>query len=284
MAVATWKHEINMLNQPIQGAPGQIRRTSMELMELGNQKLLRILGQDNSLKKPAAFGIEENGLRLVFFVLDAWTDAHGDFRLGLQDIDRAAEKYAQPGRLRVWLLDDEKPIWSDTVAWPGKQEKLPAAKPVEPVPPKMEVAPPSVLPGMAPSMPVMPTVPDVSAAHPAPLWPANPASSAIPPSNSRPPQPASPPAPVDVKEMTVDQLVDHIEKTWGAQMSPRVRREWQGGTFYFYKTQNPTADRMNVFVRVVKDCFWETPAGDLHDALSLLYVKLKQRQPRAERQ
>jgi hypothetical protein len=77
--------------------------------------------------------------------------------------------------------------------------------------------------------------------------------------------------------MSVDQLVDHIDKTWGAGMSSRVRREWVGGTVYFYKSQNPVADRLNVFVRVVKDCYWET-SGELHDAFSVLYGKLKQRQ------
>jgi len=272
-AVTDWKHAIEMLDQPIVGVPGQIRRKSMALLEFDDQKLLRLMGHDNSLKKPAVFGLDESGVRLVFYVLETWSDASGDFRLELRDLDAAADKFAQPGQLRIWLLDDEKPVWSETIPWPGKQEKVLAPKPAEPATPKFDMAPPRLSPGDGPLAPaaVAPTVP---ATNLPPLWPSNPVA---PPRNSPPPQAVQPPAPLDVKEMSVDQLVDHIDKTWGAGMSSRVRREWQGGTDYFYKSQNPVADRLNVFVRVVKDCYWET-SGELHDAFSVLYGKLKQRQ------
>ena len=201
----------------------------------------------------------------------------GEIRVELQDLGLAIDKYSQPGRLRIWLLDDEKPVWSDTITWPGKQAKVVSA-PIETTTPKIDFPPPHIAPStsagpVAPSAPLAPAA-KMPTTNPLPVGPVKP----IPPPSTSVSPPAPPPVPRDIKEMSVDQLVDHIEKTWGAQMPPRVRRAWQGGNFYFYKTQNPAADRLSIFMNVVRECYWQT-SGDMQQAFLVLYVKLKQRQP-----
>jgi hypothetical protein len=226
--------------------------------------------------------------------------------------------------VRIWLLDDEKPLWSDTIPWPGKQEaKLlmdkPNASSASPLPPsdvsgtpaaKMPtggqtpaagtsttepkgpaqpsgtttsttniVPPGNVSPNAAGPTPNGPAVTQPANRPPItqpPAWPANP-----PPAANVNPQPPRPQQPVDIKKMSVDQLVDHIEKNWQFQMAPRDRRKWQGGIFYYYKTQNPSADRLSIFMNIVRDCYWNQPPGELRDAFLVLYVKLKQQQPSA---
>jgi hypothetical protein len=305
-ALTTWKHEIEMLDQPIQGVPGQTRKSSMAFLEYGDHKLLRLRAHDNSSGKAAVYGLDETGTRLVFYVLEPWTDLRGDFRVELHDLD-VANQFCQPGRVRIWLLDDEKPFWSDTIAWPGKQEakvhvRESNAAPANPrIPPEVSGTPAarSPLDGREPvaGRPAMPTTniappgnasPNVAGptstapavAQPAnrlpmtspPAWPANPA-----PAASSNPEPPRPQRPVDIKQMSVDELVDHIEKKWQSQMASSVRRKWQGGIFYFYKTENPPADRLNIFMNVVRDCYWSQSSGELRDAFLVLYVKLKQR-------
>jgi hypothetical protein len=140
-AVALWSSQVKRLHQPIFPSSTATVGTTSALLEFDSGKrLLTVRGSDNALKKPAAYGYEEkDGSRAVFYLLEQWLDSRGNFQLDLSDVD-LLPKFAEKGQLRLWLLDREKVVWTQTVAWPGKETEKAGAKspPADPLPKKPE--------------------------------------------------------------------------------------------------------------------------------------------------
>lgn len=128
-ALDLWSSQVKRLHQPIFPSSAVTVGTTSALLEYDDGKrLLTVRGSDNALKKPSAYGYDEkDGSRVVFYMLDNWSDVRGNFQVDLSDLD-LLPKYHEAGRLRVWLLDQEKVVWSQTVAWPGKQPVTPSKK------------------------------------------------------------------------------------------------------------------------------------------------------------
>ena len=105
---------------------------------------LEVLGQRNSLGKPAVAVARwtntdpkvrlEPGAAAAFPLLDAWSVDEKLLYLDLPD-----DYFAAPGAVRVWLMRDDRVVWSEKLEWPGsgKAAKKRAAKPA----PKAEPAP-----------------------------------------------------------------------------------------------------------------------------------------------
>lgn len=143
-ADALWKIQIASINKPTHAASRELVKNTTAFIEYNDGKLLKHRARENSQGKPAAYALEEQlGTLLVFYRLEPWLDDRGTFRLALADIDLPS-KFASPGRIQVWLLSEEKVVWSADAKWPGKQapsqqappQQAPVAKTSEPEPVK----------------------------------------------------------------------------------------------------------------------------------------------------
>ena len=141
-AVTLWSSQVKRLHQPIFPSSTTTVGTTSALLEFDDGKrLLTVRGSDNALKKPSAYGYEEkDGSRIVIYLLDQWLDSRGNFQLDLSDLD-LLPKFAEKGQLRLWFLDREKVVWSQTVPWPGKEPAKASLKspPVDQFPRKPEL-------------------------------------------------------------------------------------------------------------------------------------------------
>ncbi len=115
-----WDQEIGKLNKPLYPSSKQLVRSSMQLVEYGDRRLLAIRSGTNSLGKPSAYGVDlRTGRRLVFCRLDDWTDDQGNLRIAIDDVSRNSA-LDRAGQLKLWFLDGQEAVWSDSIAWPGK--------------------------------------------------------------------------------------------------------------------------------------------------------------------
>jgi len=241
---------------------------------------------------------EQLGTLLVFYRLEPWSDDQGTFRLTLADIDLPS-KFDSAGRIQVWLLSEEKVVWSADVKWPGKQPagqqptlpKAPEPKPVKPQPVKPKATEPKAKPAPAPD-PVVPKAaptpedkkPAVKDVMPKPPVNAPETGPALSPADKKPslpstvkrPAPVEPKKPVDIRTMTVDELTKHIEQAWGPTMSSSVRKAWAAGWHNYYEVVNPFGVRKAVFMSLLRTCHKEQPPGKLRDAFAILYLRLKE--------
>lgn len=154
-------------------------RSSARLFEYGQGQLLTIQGEYNALNKPCGYGIDlARGDLLVFYRPDTWAQDNGLFCVGLQDLKDAAA-YQHPGRLRVWVLDQEKVVHTDTVDWPGAaasptvpETTTPLTEPdvsAEPGTPPAAPAPETSSSPAEPTQPVLPQATDVQGTPAGPL-------------------------------------------------------------------------------------------------------------------
>jgi hypothetical protein len=133
-------------------------------------------------------------------------------------------------------------------------------------------------PTIGPALPAQSGSPPATSAASAPTSPTPPATA------SRPVVPPQPSVPLAMKEMSVDQLADHIEKTWGGDMSPRVHGMWKRALYQYYQGQNPLSVRRDVLMITIRSCYEDrTSQAGLRNALRILYYKL-QAESRKERQ
>jgi hypothetical protein len=315
-ALALWKTMVEALNKPLHAGTTEVLKTRTDFMNYeGGKKTLCVRARMNSLEQPSAFGIDKDGLATVFYLLDSWTDKNGDLRISQADLTNAAQ-FAEKGQLRVWFLDAEKVQWAVTVDWPGKvapkpvaEQPAPASLPGNAEKPPESLSGPTVVgsteplakpfqpPAMFEQKPALP-VPDQKPAvveqkpvdnsstfgpgwRPAPkssespAWPnTTPAPAARPPVESQPPRET--PAKTDLKDMSIDELTQYIEKTWGKTMNPRVRKQWNGGLVNYYHVDNPDSVRRDVFLQLIKLCYNDQDSGDLRNAFAVLYQKLKE--------
>ncbi len=287
VASSLWERQIGSLNKPAHASSREIVKNTTAFIEYAAGKLLTHRARENSLGKPSAYALDEElGTLLVFYRLESWADDRGVFRLALGDIDLTS-KFSQPGRIRVWLLSEEKVALSATVAWPGdrpekKADKQPADQPPaekKQLPPKPSTSKTSV-PDATPRQ-VAPK-PEVKAPKPkadAPKTWAAPKQTGpvITPADTKPKLPPTdkPPARVDFDKMAIDELANYIEQTWGPSMSKQVRKSWTGAWFNYYQVKNPLIVRRAVFLSLLKSCHKDQPPGKLRDAFAALYFKLK---------
>ena len=267
-----WQKQTAGLNQP-QFSGGPVVLTSERPFYYDDTKLLTLRGHTNSLHNPSVFGLNNNNQEgsnaLLFYGLDAWADRKGAFHLEIGDIDLPS-KFTEAGRLRIWFLEEEKVVWAETTNWPGKMAAKPAA-----IGPQT----PDVVPG-----PVAPTAPDAKQpdkSNPDPAKPIGPqpstATPVAPPIAQPTPKPAA--KPLTIQDMTVDQLANHINTTWSANMSPQVLRFWKGGWHNYYESTNPEHTRRELFMTLLVECHNAQQPGQLRDAFRELYAKLKAQQP-----
>ncbi len=89
-----------------------------------------ILGARNDLGRPAVTVLRrfsakdrtaargEPGALAVFLFLEHWAVRADRLHLELPESD-----FAGPGTLHVWFLRGEKPLWKETLAWPGRKAR-----------------------------------------------------------------------------------------------------------------------------------------------------------------
>jgi hypothetical protein len=321
-----FQREVESLGKQIPGVANQTRQTCMTLMPYGddqNQKLLKLWGRNNAMGRAAVYAVDADlGTAIVIYLLPLWTDDKGVFRVGLSDLDKAP-KFSQAGRLRVWLLDQEKEVASETLTWPGKLTSTPTSTPVtipsgQPSTPQPGLVPPAAPGALRVANPVVGDPGQPPAEKPAPVGPKAPVErgkpvvekplpmtgpalpahaggaastpvgpAVVPPTRpgteSGPLVPQQPSAPLSMKEMNVDQLVDHIDKTWGGDMSLTVHRWWKGALRQYYGSQNPISVRRDVLMITIRSCYEGASQAGLRNALAILYNKLKA-ESRKERQ
>ena len=289
-AVALWQTMVGALNKPLHAGTTEVLKTRMDFMAYDAGKTLCVRARTNSLDQPAAFGVDaKDGASTVFYLLDSWTEKNGDLRISQADLIDVPQ-FAEKGQLRVSFLDAEKVLWAVTVDWPGKIAPKPAAEqPVPAAPPGTGEKPPESL--VAPTSPTTepagakPAQPPAAAEQkpaeaeqkPAVVEQKPAAVEQKPAGESQPPQVN--PAKTDIREMSVDELARHIEKTWGPTMNPRVRKQWVGGWANYYQVDNPESVRRDVFMQLIKLCYNDQDSGDLRNAFAMLYQKLKQQRP-----
>lgn len=280
-ASSLWERQIGSLNKPAHASSREIVKNTTAFIEYADGKLLTHRARENSLGKPSAYALDEElGTLLVFYRLESWADDRGVFRLALGDIDLAS-KFSQPGRIRVWLLSEEKVVLSATVVWPGEQpekkidkqpaDQPPAEKKQPPPKPKPEVVKPKTVP-----KPVL-KAPKPKADAPKTWAAPKQTGPVITPADTKPTLPPTdkPPAKVDFDKMTIDELANYIEQTWGPSMSKQVRKSWTGAWYNYYQVKNPWIVRRAVFLSLLKSCHKDQPPGKLRDAFAALYFKLK---------
>jgi len=329
-AVATWKSQAAALNKPAFAEARQVVRTMKDLLETGDQKLLSIFGRNNALGRPASCAVDDDGLRLAFYLLDAWSDQKGAVHVELSDLHwppkaNMAPKFDAPGRLVVWLLDDNKVVWSKVLEWPGKavdKPQPPAPQPAggipggrttnverandpanlsgRPQPPSQASGGGTVMSGSTVSGSTGGSGTTGTASSPGTTatsvrsgqqpaaggggWQPRGAASAPAAvnnsvANGPPARTASAPdGPLTVEQMSVDQLAEYIERTYGKRMTPAVRQSWEQGWYLYYKVQNSDDIRRSQFMTTLRTCWRDQPSGELRDAIAILFLKLKKLQ------
>lgn len=299
-AQTLWEEQLGKINKPVFPNARDVLKTSTAFLEYNGSQWVRVRSRINSLGCPAAYAVEDKqGLLLVFFLLDRWSDRQGAIRIALPDLD-VASNFAQPGRLKIWLLNEEKPVATvATVTWPGKPSPAVASQPGDkkdkptPTDTKPDVAktsPPATGGAKTPPAPTTKPRPGSTAsvatsgkatAAPQKSEPPKtdtkpaPVPSATKPAATTPPKPAGPPTLAELQAMSIPDLANSIERVYGSQMSAAVRKNWQGGINYYFQSPNPEAVRRDVLMTLVRVCWKEQQPGDLRNAFAVLYLKLK---------
>jgi hypothetical protein len=269
VAVPLWQRMAGAINQPLHAGTSEVLKTAVEFIDHDGGRTLRVCSATNALGQPSCYGLDEKDRRsAVFYQLDAWSGPDGAVRIAQADLGRVPA-FAQSSPLRVWFLDAQKVIWATTVDWPGKDAPKPVVEPPPPPPAKPAQPPVAKTPITLP--PVTSVLAPETVPMPAPAVQPKPVAPRI----GR----QQPPAIVDLDELSVDELAQYIEKTWGKTMSPKVRKNWVGGWHNYYEVDNAEAVRRDVFLQLVKLCRADQPPGDLRDALGIFYRKLKQQRP-----
>jgi hypothetical protein len=121
-AIALWEQQVGAINKPLFPSSREVLKTSTAFLEYRSGRWIRVRARVNSLGRAAAYAVEDkNGTGVAIYLLDAWADNRGALRIALSDLD-VAPKFTQPGRLKAWLLSDEKTVGTVTTDWPGKPE------------------------------------------------------------------------------------------------------------------------------------------------------------------
>jgi hypothetical protein len=293
-AEALWQKEIGRIDQP--KFPGSLEpvKTTLSFLERKDGKPISLRAGKNSLGKAAGYAADESaGSSLVFYLLNSWGDETGSLKFVLGDLEMAT-KLAKPGKVQVWFLSQEQPVWDATVDWPGKQParevaQQPAASAPEMPSPQMpdaasnllvapgaEASSPSGPDGLSVAPTLEPPTSPVDTGTPAPA--PNPGETVVAspaaqpqPAKSEEPTPATKP---DFEKMSIDELAGHIEKQYGATMSPVVRKYWVGGLNNYYRSKNPLPVRRSVFMDLLRSAYDEKPPVELRQALRALFFKL----------
>lgn len=254
----TWAQVIDRLNDPIQHGVSELMLRSVIFVDTKDGGLLGLRGLVNAAGRELAYGWEhQDRTTLVFYLLNAWRDEDGALRFSLDDLD-LAKQFATPGKLQVWFLSKEEPVWNETLAWPGKptpmvtksRSRVRATAPVLPAPGTPNTSaqkplPPAVPAPAPPAMPTVPTVPTekeptAATPQPGPSLAGSSASATVPPVAVAPPSamtplrpapsapsPATPVAaspspaaatPTDPAQMSIQELALYIEKEYKAEM------------------------------------------------------------------
>jgi hypothetical protein len=309
-AIALWEQQVGAINKPLFPSSREVLKTSTAFLEYRSGRWIRVRARVNSLGRAAAYAVEDkNGTGVAIYLLDAWADNRGALRIALSDLD-VAPKFTQPGRLKAWLLSDEKTVGTVTTDWPGKPEaaskatdsgkpatdsKLPVPQPgpaavgstpkaAPPAAQSKPSAPPATAAATAPQT-AAPVPPKTAEAQPAPTAkPAAPVTAPTPPASTAATKPPASPAPAastgpkDIHTMSIDELATHIEQTYADQMNRSVRKAWLGGMRNYYTNENTEAFRRDLFMTFLKSCWKEQRQGDLRNAFAVLYQKLKSQQ------
>lgn len=300
-------------NQQIRELLSPAIRSSEYLFDYGERQILAIHGQYNALNKPSAYGVDQAARdRGVFYRPDTWANERGVFYAGLSDL-KQVPVLQKPGKLRVWVLDEEQVVAAETLDWPGSTgapapaetaevagpgnaEEDPAVQPVGPEmaategpavaspepsdggPSEEAIAPPAAEPTeeagpameVPPSQDGEPTAPAESPTEPTPTPPPE-------PSRAAPREPAGPATPAEINWRTapIDQLVGHVERLWGDQMSPAARQSWAKGVAYYRQAQNPADVRLFYLRRMVKAAYEDETSDAVRKGLDLLYQRLR---------
>lgn len=86
---------------------------------------LEIVGRRNSLGRQSVYVLHElaatdpvPGTAAVYCLLPAWA-----INKRLLYLDLPRDDFAQPGKMHVWFLRQDKVLWSETVDWPGYEKR-----------------------------------------------------------------------------------------------------------------------------------------------------------------
>jgi hypothetical protein len=306
-AQALWEEQVGKINKPVFPNARDVLKTSTAFLEFNGAQWVRVRARGNSLGRAAAYAVEDKqGMLLTFYLLDRWADDQGAIRIAATDLD-VVPNFAQSGRLKIWLLGEEKVVASvDTVSWPGKpaaavvsqpgkdsKSATSASKPTVPEAPAVKSATPFTGEAKKPASstaqtPAKPAEalkpPAVAADKPAtPPKKAEPSKAASTPvakpappvSPPKPAKPAGPPTLEELLAMNIADLANTIERVYGSQMNATVRKHWQGGVRNYFESTNPEPVRRDVFMTLVRACWKEQQPGDLRNAFAVLYQKLK---------
>ncbi len=301
-----WEEQVGKINKPVFPNARDVLKTSMAFLEFNGAQWMRVRARVNSLGRPAAYAVEDKqGTLLVFYLLEHWADDQGTIRIAVTDLD-VAVNFAQAGRLKVWLLNEEKVVSTATADWPGKpapavtgssgeKGSKPSASTAKPATPQAEVAKTSVPAASDAKKTASPTPQAPPAAKPAavaaekpvapPQKPEPPKAVSVPPAAPAKPAASSGPPTVDeMKAMSIPDLANSIERNYAGQMNAAVRKSWQGGMRNYFQSDNPESVRRDVFMTLLRACWREQQPGDLRNGFAVLYQKLKdQAGPAAER-
>lgn len=306
-ALATWGSQAAALNKPAFEGSRQAVCTRMDQLELGNQKALSVYARNNALGRPASYAVDDDGRRLAFYLLSAWTDQNYAVHVEWSDLQwpsktNVGPKFDGPGRLVVWVLDENRPPEKKVIDWPGKTAPPPQASAAPAgglsagtfAKPELSADPPRTggSETFRPSSPAAGSSGTPNSTAPAGTAAPSPAAggwrgTGMPPAIAGSPTASKPAAseavvvpkrPLTIEEMTVDQLSDHIERNYSKAMAPSVRQSWEQGWYLYYKLQNPDEIRRAQFMATLRTCWHDQPSGELRDAIAVLYLKLKKQQ------
>lgn len=310
-ALTLWEQQVAAINKPLFPNSRDLLKTSTAFLEYRGGQWVRVRSRTNSQGRPAAYAVEDKrGTGLAFYLLDAWADNQGAIRIALADLD-VAPKYAEPGRLKVWLLSDDKVVGSATADWPGKPAtaavpgaengksganlKLGSTKPAPTVavpgpkaaapdtqataPAKVNT-PPATVAAPSPTKTAEVQTPSAAKPTPNPVEPAKTPDKTASNAGAKPSAPSTSQTPADtgpkdIHAMSIDELTTHIERTYADQMNRSVRKAWLGGMRNYYQNENSESFRRDLFMTLLKACWKEQRQGDLRNAFAVLYQKLK---------
>jgi hypothetical protein len=93
---------------------------------------LEIIGRRNVLEKPSLYVVERikadkkdegatAGAAAALIMLDSWA-----MNEKLLYVDLPPDAFAAPGKLHVWFLRADKPLWKEVIDWPGVGPQKPS--------------------------------------------------------------------------------------------------------------------------------------------------------------
>lgn len=144
-----WVQMIDRLNDPEYRDSGRSVKTLKDFWEFQDGRAFTLRARVNPAGRELAYGLERDaGTTLVFYALNAWREGDGALRFSLDDLD-LAQQFAVPGKIRVWFLSNEQPVWGTVLPWPGQPNRA-LTQPAPETPAKNALSMPEVaVPGAA---------------------------------------------------------------------------------------------------------------------------------------